>query len=73
MNDERSTSHVEIAGTAVDIHKLSSWVVGLFFLSFFLPFFSFAIKLVVLTIYNGSLRSVSNLSTPIKDKLDTGS
>lgn len=38
MNDECSTSHVEIAGTAVDIHKLSSWVVGLFFLSFFFLF-----------------------------------
>lgn len=62
MNDESSTFHVEIAGPIADIHKLSSCF-----------FFHFAIKHTVLTMHNRSLRSVSNLSTPIKKILDTGS
>lgn len=64
MNDESSTFHFEIAGPISDIHKLSSWV-GVVF--------SFAIKHTGLTMHNKSLRSVSNLSTPIKKKLDRGS
>lgn len=59
--------HVEIAGPVANIHKLSSWVVVFFF-----PPFLFAIKYTVLTMYNRSLRSASNLATPIKKKKKTG-
>lgn len=67
MNDETSTFHVEIAGPVADIHKLSSWVV--------IVVFSFAVKHAVLTVHNRPLRSMSNLSIPIKkkNKLDRGS
>lgn len=61
MNDGSSTLHVKITGPVADIHKLSSWVF------FFFPFL-FAIKHTVLTMHNRSLRSASNLSTPIKKK-----
>lgn len=66
MNDETSTFHVKIAGPVADIHKLSSWVVVVF---------SFAVKHTVLTMHNRPLRSMSNLSIPIKKKkkLDRGS
>lgn len=68
MNDETSTFHVEIAGPVADIHKLSSWVVVV-------VVFSFAMKHTVLTMHNRPLRSMSNLSIPIKKKkkLDRGS
>lgn len=67
MNDETSTFHVEIAGPVADIHKLSSWVV--------VVVFSFAVRHTVLTMHNRPLRSMSNLSIPIKkkSKLDRGS
>lgn len=67
MNDETSTFHVEIAGPVADIHKLSSWVV--------VVVFSFAVRHTVLTMHNRPLRSMSNLSIPIKkkNKLDRGS
>ena len=58
MHDESSTFRFEIAGAISDIHKLSSWVGGVVF--------SFEIKHTGLTMHNRSLRSVSDLSTPIK-------
>ena len=64
MNDETSTFHVEIAGPVADIHKLSSWVV--------VVVFSFAVKHTVLTMHNRPLRSMFNLSIPIKKKEQTG-
>lgn len=62
MNDGSSTFHIGIAGPVADIHKLSSWVVAVFFS------FLFAIKYTALTMHNRSLEVHLICLLPLKKK-----